>query len=265
MDLRADCSRCAALCCVAPAFARSADFALDKPAGRPCPNLAPDFRCSVHDRLRPLGFPGCTVFDCFGAGQRVTQVMFAGADWRTQENRGRLMFDAFTVMRALHELLWYLGQALGMAGVDDVRADLAAARQRVEQLSGAPPRELVAVDVDTVRADVNPALSQASEVVRAAVPGPHLDRRGADLIGADLRSLDLRGANLRGAVLIGADLGGVDLDRADVTGADLRGARVHGADLGTTLFLTHPQLEAAHGDRATVIPPGRPRPSHWSG
>ncbi|HEY6597232.1 MAG TPA: pentapeptide repeat-containing protein, partial [Asanoa sp.] len=36
-ELRADCTRCVGLCCVAPAFSASADFAIDKPAGRPCP------------------------------------------------------------------------------------------------------------------------------------------------------------------------------------------------------------------------------------
>ena len=60
--------RCAGLCCVAPAFAASADFAIDKPAGRPCPNLRDDFRCGIHAELRERGFPGCEVFDCFGAG-----------------------------------------------------------------------------------------------------------------------------------------------------------------------------------------------------
>ena len=43
--LRADCSRCAGLCCVAPPFAASADFAFDKPAGQPCRHLRADFRC----------------------------------------------------------------------------------------------------------------------------------------------------------------------------------------------------------------------------
>ena len=38
-DLTADCSRCAGLCCVLPAFAASADFAVDKPAGTPCRHL----------------------------------------------------------------------------------------------------------------------------------------------------------------------------------------------------------------------------------
>jgi hypothetical protein len=69
--LRADCERCFGLCCVALPFADSVDFAIHKNAGQPCPNLRSDFRCGVHTRLRPLGFRGCTVYDCYGAGQKV--------------------------------------------------------------------------------------------------------------------------------------------------------------------------------------------------
>ena len=72
--LRPDCSQCFALCCTAFGFARSADFAVDKPPATPCSNLAADFSCTIHDRLRVRGFAGCTVFDCFGAGQRLSQV-----------------------------------------------------------------------------------------------------------------------------------------------------------------------------------------------
>jgi len=64
-SLRADCERCFGLCCVAPAFSASADFAIDKDAGQACPNLQSDFRCGIHAHLRPQGFPGCAVYDCF--------------------------------------------------------------------------------------------------------------------------------------------------------------------------------------------------------
>ena len=70
--LRADCERCFGLCCVAPAFSASADFAIDKPAGHPCPHLRPDFRCGIHTDLRGRGFRGCAVYDCFGAGLLAT-------------------------------------------------------------------------------------------------------------------------------------------------------------------------------------------------
>ena len=54
-DLRADCAQCFGLCCVAPAFVASADFAITKPAGRPCPNLAADFGwAQVRDRYQAI-------------------------------------------------------------------------------------------------------------------------------------------------------------------------------------------------------------------
>src|SRR5664280_3107882 len=93
-DLRPDCAKCAGLCCVAPAFAVSADFAISKPAGRPCPNLQPDFRCGIHPRLREMGFRGCVAYDCFGAGQRVTQTTLTGSDWRTRPETARRVFAA---------------------------------------------------------------------------------------------------------------------------------------------------------------------------
>ena len=110
-DLAADCSNCFALCCTAFGLARSADFAIDKPAATPCPNLDQDFSCTIHDRLRPRGFRGCTVFDCFGAGQQVVQGTYAGSTWRDGAPAAE-MFAVFPVVKHLHELLWYLTDAL---------------------------------------------------------------------------------------------------------------------------------------------------------
>lgn len=72
LSLRADCASGFALFCVAPAFSASADFAITKKAGQACPHLHPDFRCGIHTELRQQGFRGCTVYDCFGAGQKVS-------------------------------------------------------------------------------------------------------------------------------------------------------------------------------------------------
>ena len=112
--LRADCGRCFGLCCVAPGFSASADFAIDKPAGRPCPHLQPDFRCGIHVDLRGQGFRGCAVYDCFGAGQQVSQVTFGGRDWHRDPRAATQMFEVFPIMRQLHELLWYLAAALAL-------------------------------------------------------------------------------------------------------------------------------------------------------
>jgi len=258
-ELRADCARCFGLCCVAPAFATSSDFAIDKPAGQPCPHLAASFRCAIHPRLRPLGFPGCAAYDCFGAGQRVSQITFGGRDWRSAPDTARPMFDAFAIMRQLHELLWYLGEALALAGARPLHAALGDARDAIERLTRLGPDELVGVDPAAHRRTCGDLLGRASELARAGAEPVGIDLRGADRIGADLRRADLRAASLRGARLIGADL-----RLADLIGADLRGARLAGADLRDSLFVVQSQLDAAIGDRTTRLPRGRVRPVHWT-
>ena len=267
MELRADCSRCVGLCCVALAFAASADFAIDKAPGDPCPNLQPDFGCRIHASLRDEGFPGCVAYDCFGAGQHLTQTTFAGEDWRRSPEMAGRMFETFAVMRNLHELAWYLAEALAMAATRPMHSDLQVALDEIEPLTQASADVLLAADVAGRRASIGALLGRASELARAGA-GPRTrrrakDRHGADLAGADLRGQDLRGVDLRGALLVGADLRRADLRLADLAGADLRGANLAGADMRGTLFLTQSQLEAANGDPGTFLAPPLARPAHW--
>ncbi|GHF65032.1 hypothetical protein GCM10010218_53110 [Streptomyces mashuensis] len=267
-DLRGDCANCFGLCCVALPFARSADFPVTKAAGTPCANLQDDFRCGIHARLRPQGWSGCTVYDCFGAGQKVSQITFGGRDWRTAPETAREMFDVFPVVRHLQELLRYLTEALALEAARPVHAELRAALEETRRLTLLPAAELPGVDVGAQRQLVGGLLSRASELARAGVPQPKKGRpshRGADLMGARLRGAALRGADLRGAYLIAADLTGADLRDADLLGADLRDADLSGADLTGSLFLTQPQVNAARGDSATRLPASLTRPAHWTG
>ncbi|WP_461008548.1 pentapeptide repeat-containing protein [Streptomyces capparidis] len=262
--LRADCSSCFALCCVALPFSASSGFAVDKAAGEPCANLRRDFRCGVHDRLRERGFAGCTVFDCFGAGQRVSQGTFGGRDWRRDPATAHPMFAVFPVVRQLHEMLWYLREALELPRARPVNGELRRAADEVESAAAGGAAELAALDVAALRQDVGELLARVSELVRSGAPGRRREHRGADLVGARLRGADLRGAALRGAWLIAADLRGADLRAADLLGADLRDADVRGADLGESLFLTQSQVNAARGDTATRLPAALRRPAHWA-
>jgi uncharacterized protein YjbI with pentapeptide repeats len=261
LDLRADCTQCFAICCVSPAFARSSDFAFDKPAGVPCPHLATDHRCSIHDRLRAEGFAGCTAYDCFGAGQRLAQETFGGRDWRADPEVAGPMFAALPIMRGLHELHWYLTDVLDQATSAPLRHDLWAVSERVERAAASPAGGILEVDLDALRSKVGPLLREASRLARARFDGP--DHAGDDLSAADLRGADLRGVCLRGALLIGARLDDADLDHADLLGADLRGADLRGALLAGALFVTRTQLGGAGGDRRTTLPHGIARPTHW--
>lgn len=263
--LRADCGRCFALCCVATAFAASADFAIDKPAGQPCPNLRPGFRCGIHGRLRQQGFAGCASYDCFGAGQQVAQVTFGGRDWRRTPGIAAQMFAVFARMRQLHELLWYLTEALALGPARPLRAELRQAIGDTERLTRRTAAELAGLDLTGHRREAAALLRRASELARANAGPGQADRSGADLIGHNLSGADLRGASLRGACLAGADLSGADLRLADFTGADLRGGDLSGTDLSASIFLTQAQLDAASGDQRTRLPASLSRPAHWPG
>ncbi len=270
-NLQADCEKCFGLCCVALYFSASEGFPTDKAASQPCINLQPDFRCCVHKSLSELGLKGCLGFDCFGAGQKVAQISFSGHDWRKAPDSAKQMFEVFLIMRQLHELLWYLTEALTLQPARSIHGALRSMLDETERLTHLTPDSLMELDVAVHRADVNTLLLKTSELVRAeARRGQKADsrrqktfRRGADLIGVDLRKIDLRGANLRSAYLIAADLSGTDLSGTDFIGADFRDANLKGADLTKSIFLTQAQINAAKGDTSTKLPAALIRPKHW--
>jgi uncharacterized protein YjbI with pentapeptide repeats len=240
-ELRADCSRCFGLCCVAPGFTKSADFAVTKAPGRACRHLQDDFGCGIHATLRGKGFRGCVVYDCFGAGQHVAQQTFGGVSWRAKPDTAETMFEVFVVVRQLHELLWLLEEAAGLDAAEPMLVEIESARRETSMLADGDADALCALDVAAHRDVVNAVLRRASELARAP----------------------FKGANLRGASLLGADLRGANLRMADVTGADLRAANACGVDLRETLFLSQSQLEAMDGDAETRLPSLRNRPTHW--
>jgi hypothetical protein len=269
-SLRADCCNCVGLCCVALAFARSADFAFSKEAGDPCPHLQPTFGCDIHPVLRDRGFKGCTVFDCLGAGQKVTQQTFGGRSWGSEPQSRELMFATFQVMRPLQELLWYLHEASNRPEAAALRSQLVRAYREIEQLTLGSAEDVIGIDVTAHRKQVNVLLRHVSKAVRAeACRGRRHSKTfrraspGADLVGASLAGENMRGADLRGAHLMGADLRNTDLRGADLIGADVRDVDFSGAQLSGALFLTQFQVNATKGDQLTTLSGSLLRPSHW--
>lgn len=259
-DLRGDCRRCVALCCTAFGFTRSADFAVDKEPGIPCSHLSPEFSCTIHDSLLGRGYRGCTVFDCFGAGQQVSEHLFPDRAAHSLPPVRRRMFAVFAAVKQLHEMLWHLGEAARRTYDPDVVERAHATAASITALTRSAD-EVLAADIAGLHDRVRTLLIDVSAEVRAChlaagePPDPAL-RAGADLAGRRLRGRRLCGADLRGACLIGADLRDCDLTAVDLLGADLRDSRLHGADLSAALFVTGPQLAAAHTDRRTRLPAG---------
>ncbi|MEH7464395.1 pentapeptide repeat-containing protein [Bacillus thuringiensis] len=271
-SLRADCENCFGLCCVALPFAASADFAIDKDGGTPCKNLQSDFRCSIHKNLRQKGFKGCTVFECFGAGQKVSQVTFGGVDWKDSQETAKKMFNVFPVMQQLHEMLSYLTEALTLKATLPIHRELRRSLDETVRLSQLSPDLLLELYIPSHRSNVNEFLLKTSELVwiessrqsKGSNKRKRINHRSAILMGANLKGADLRGANLRGAYLIAANLRGADMRAADLIGADLRDADLSGADLTECIFLTQVQVNSAKSDARTKLPRLLSRPAHWS-
>lgn len=271
-ELRVDCEKCFGLCCVALYFSASEGFPANKDAGKPCINLQSDFTCSVHKNLRNKGHKGCTAYDCFGAGQKVAQVTYGGHDWRQTPESAKQMFEAFLIMRRLHEMLWYLFQALTLQTDHSIQEEISSLLDKTERLTLLDADSLLALDVAAYRAKVNMLLQNTSELVRTKARGgknvpsrnQNADSRRLDYFGADLRKTNLRGADLRGSCLIAANLRGVDLSGADLIGADLRDADISGANLTNSIFVTQAQINTAKGDSHTKLPMMLVRPTYWS-
>lgn len=167
LNLLSDCENCFGLCCVALYFSASEGFPSDKDAGQPCPNLQPEFRCCVHENLTELGLKGCLAFDCFGAGQKISQASYGGHDWLKAPESAKQMFDVFLTMRQLHELLWYLTEALTRQPARSIHAALSTMLDETERLTQLSPDFLIELDVAVHRAKVNTLLIKTSDLVRA--------------------------------------------------------------------------------------------------
>lgn len=265
-QLSADCEKCFALCCVALPFAKSADFAMDKANGIPCPNLLSNHHCSIHDKLRKKGFRGCATYECFGAGQKVSQTIYNGKDWRENPELAREMFMMFPIVQQLHEMLYYLNEALNLKGAEAIHNELIAMIKETENLTYLSPKSILQLDVSEHRRSINELLLSTSERVRANF----LTKKGnrnigarSDLIGAKLKGINLQGENLRGVLFIAADLRQANLRGTDLIGADFRDANVSGADFSESIFLTQAQVNSANGDFHTKLPSHLSIPLHW--
>lgn len=165
--LRADCARCDGLCCVGLAFDRSAWFSFDKPANLPCRYLSPESRCLVHGSLVERGLAGCALYDCHGAGQRVTE-MFSNEPWRQSPEAARAVLDAFWIVRQIHELLLLIREA-GRLDLRPIHAEQQARWLRALEPPGGWTREaLSSIDLGSFQAGIHAFLRSLRDEVRPA-------------------------------------------------------------------------------------------------
>ena len=122
---RADCSRCCGLCCVVPDQLVGQGFRVAKPAETPCAHLNGLHRCCIHATRALQGYPACEGFDCYGAGQWITQRLFQGAQWSDSPELAQQMFAAYRYWAPRFEAAALLEAALPHVR-DEARCTIAA-------------------------------------------------------------------------------------------------------------------------------------------
>lgn len=164
-DLVPDCGSCAGVCCVAPSFEASEDFAFDKPAGTRCPNLQRDHRCAIHAELTVRGFSGCAIYDCHGAGQRATRA-FSGEHQESERN------EAFLVLRAVCELLWLATEAVKLCPgtAADVARGLEERIRHLDAIAGLGDAALFEVDLKPHRDEVQRLARRIGDALGGRTP-----------------------------------------------------------------------------------------------
>jgi hypothetical protein len=161
VDFKPDCEKCSALCCTAMHFGTAdGKFPFEKPEGVPCPNLARDFRCKIYPDLAATGYLGCVEFDCYGAGQKVTQETFDGCNWRDNPEMSQRIFDGFQIVKSLHELLVYLTELQGLCRDAALAARIQDRMDEIERLSERRGDDILTVDVMAEKAEVETLIAQ---------------------------------------------------------------------------------------------------------
>jgi hypothetical protein len=151
---------------VGPSFQAQQGFGFSKPAHTPCRHLQADFRCCIHADLISLGFPACSAFDCYGAGQRVTR-MFRGEPWTDSAQAAARVFQAYSRYRPLHELMAMLELALERVLPADAEA-LTRRLQALDALCASGEALAAQIAPESLRGEV---LSQIREALGRAARG----------------------------------------------------------------------------------------------
>ena len=136
-----------------PAFYAVQGFGFDKPPHAACRHLTLENRCEIHATLADSGFPGCVSFDCYGAGQRVTQEL-NGMSWRTSdESAVQTLFSTYSACVPLHRLMAMIALAEATAP-PPFDAQLRSKRAQLDELCRSEEAKRGTLDLKTLRNDV---------------------------------------------------------------------------------------------------------------
>lgn len=258
LPFQINCEACSGLCCVALFFSKTDGFPADKPGGKPCTNLLPDFRCSIHSRLQQENMKGCLSYDCMGAGQIITK----NFNWKKADALKReQIFEAFLNTFRLQQILFYLTQALILNKTENLKIKLSQHITLGKSLYTKNIDSILHMDLESYQIQANLLLK---EILNKLSYGKTKDTpKKIDYMGKNLSKKNLTGSDFSMTYLIAANLEGSNLYEANFLGADMRDANIRNTDLSNSIFLTQSQINSAIGNKHTKLPVFLSMPLSW--
>lgn len=261
-SMKCDCSRCSGLCCTALFFSKVDGFPINKSAGIPCINLLKDYSCKIHPQLESKKMKGCMGYDCFGAGQQVTQIVYRGDTWDNNPDKSGEIFDVFTAVYDLYQILFYLEEALLIIPAQSLVDTLHSLIDENMQICNDSPHNILSFDIDEYRNRANNVLKQVCKLIEQSLNIDTHKLPGSFFAGK-FKGQNMSGADLSTKLLIAADFENCLFNGTVFLGADTRDTNFNNADLRESVFLTQGQVNSAIGNRSTKLPAYLEYPSTW--
>nr|WP_315020100.1 pentapeptide repeat-containing protein [uncultured Aminipila sp.] len=258
--LSINCEECCGICCTALYYTKMDGFPEDKAAGKPCGNLRDDFKCSIHNNLVEYKLKGCMAYDCFGAGQKVTQEIYGGLDWKKNPEVADQMFQVFLIVYQLHQMLWYLIQARRIIADNSMKNDINNLIEENGKMTQMRPEGIIKLDWEQYRDRVNRVLKETCKAVHSEITD---NNHSIDCMGQSFKKQNLDGKDFSMKLLIAANFEGCSLNRTNFLGADMRDTNFRDTDLSKSLFLTQMQINTAMGNCHTKLPEYLTMPETW--
>ena len=260
--MKSDCSKCSGLCCTALYFSKIDGFPKDKDSGQPCTNLLKDYRCKIHSQLEKQKMKGCIGYDCLGAGQQVTQVIYQGKTWNDIPNQSTEIFDVFIIVFQLYQIRYYLIEAMSLISAKPLVKSIQCLIEENIKMCHYRPNSILSVDLEQYRLRANHILKQVCKLLFQSI---HSEKKKvpANFLGGNFKGQDMSGADLSTKLLIAANFEKCLFNGTIFLGADTRDANFSNADLSEAVFLTQGQVNSAKGNRNTKLPYHLDYPSTW--
>ena len=260
--MKPDCSKCSGLCCTALFFSKTDGFPKDKASGQPCINLLKDYRCKIHSQLEKQKMKGCIGYDCFGAGQQVTQVIYQGQTWKDIPNQSTEIFDVFVIVFKLYQIRYYLIEASSLISAQPLKKSIQCLIEENIKMCHYRPDSILSLDLEEYRHRANQILKQVCKLLQQSIRSES-KKVPANFLGGNFRGLDMSGADLSIKLLIAANFEKSLFKGTIFLGADTRDTNFSDADLSEAVFLTQGQVNAAKGNRNTKLPYQLDYPPTW--